>query len=96
MNSEIVAVMQMQPWHRGGLFMGMHWLWWLVWLCTLAVIVWAFVRLFTDRSRTHRRVVQEEAAEAVLRRRFAAGEIDEEELARGLRVLREIDGQMGV
>ncbi len=77
------------PWHNGGLFMGMHWLWWLFWLVTLAVLIGAFWRLFADRSSYHRTVEEEEAAEEVLRARFARGEIDEEEYARRLRVLRE-------
>jgi len=76
-------------WHNGGLFMGMHWLWWGFWLVLLAVLFTAFWRLSADRSETRRAVTEEERAEAVLRERYARGEIDEEEYARKLKVLRE-------
>jgi putative membrane protein len=80
---------QMQTWHDGGMFGGMHWLWWLFWVATLLVIGWAFVRLGADRSESHRSVLRKESAEETLRQRFAAGEIDEEEYTRRMRVLRE-------
>lgn len=84
------SVLQMpRAWHDGGMFMGMHWLWWAVWILTLLVLVWGFWRLFADRSEVHRRVRREEAAEEELRRRFARGEIDEEEYMEKLAVLRE-------
>lgn len=78
-----------QAWHDGGMFMGMHWLWWTVWILTLLVLVWGFLRLFADRSDTDRRIRREEAAEEELRRRFARGEIDEDEYAARLEVLRD-------
>lgn len=78
-----------QTWHDGGMFVGMHWLWWLFWVFTLAIIAWGVVRLGADRSETHRDVLRQEAAEDTLRRRFAAGEIDEEEYTRRMKVLRE-------
>lgn len=84
-----LATMAQMPWHDGGLFMGMHWLWWSVWILTFVFLIWGLIRLFGDRSATHDRVQREEAAEEALRRRFADGEIDEEEYARRLRVLRE-------
>lgn len=81
---------QMSPsWHEGGLFVGMHWLWWFVWVLTLLVLGWAFVRLYVDRSETRRAARREEAAEEEARRRFAAGEIDEKELARRIEILRQ-------
>lgn len=80
---------QMQSWHNGGMFIGMHWLWWLFWIFTLVILGWALVRLGADRSASHRQALREEAAEETLRRRYAAGEIDEEEYARRMKVLRE-------
>jgi uncharacterized membrane protein len=71
------------------MFMGMHWLWWTFWIVVLAVLAWGFVRLFADRRETHRRACCEEEAEDELRGRFARGEIDEDEYARRLEVLRE-------
>jgi len=80
---------QMQTWHDGGMFIGMHWLWWLFWILTLVFIAWAVVRLGADRSEGHRDALRQEAAEETLRRRFAAGEIDEDEYARRMKVLRD-------
>lgn len=82
--------MQMNmPWHNGGLFMGMHWIWWSFWIVVLVVLAVAFWRLMADRSETHRAVGEEERAEEALRHRFASGEIDEDEYAKRLKVLRE-------
>lgn len=89
MKSMIAAVPQMRSWHDGGLFMGMHWFWWFVWIGIILVVAWGLVRLFADRSRTHERVEREEVAEEELRGRFARGEIDEEEYERRLKVLRD-------
>ena len=90
MTTELNAALQMpRSWHDGGMFVGMHWAWWSVWIITLLVLAWAFWRLFADRSEVHRQVQREEAAEEELRRRFARGEIDEDEFAERLRVLRE-------
>lgn len=78
-------------WHHGGMFMGMHWIWWILWILTILVLVWGIGRLLTDRSRTRERVEREEAAEEKLRQRFAAGEIDEDEFARRMRILRDTE-----
>jgi uncharacterized membrane protein len=67
----------------------MHWLWWGFWIVLFAVLGWAFWRLVADRSHTRRSAAQEEQAEDALRRRFAKGEIEEEEYARRMKVLRE-------
>lgn len=85
------AFAQQMPmsWHNGGLFMGMHWLWWGFWIVLLAALASAFWRLKADRSATHRRIAKEEFAESALRERFAKGEIDEQEYARKLKILRE-------
>lgn len=69
--------------------MGMHWLWWGFWIVVLGVLLAAFWRLFSDRAETRRAVEEEEHAEEVLRRRYARGEIDQEEYERRLQVLRE-------
>ncbi len=89
MNLHMVAVLQSTSWHNGGLFMGMHWLWWLVWVGTVGVLGWAFVRLYADRAQVRRRVGEEEAAELVLRKRFAQGDIDEDQYIKKVKVLRE-------
>lgn len=85
----LAAQMPGTSWHEGGLFMGMHWLWWAFWVVLLALLLTAFWRLLADRSETRRSLGEEERAEEALRRRFAKGEIDEEEYARRLKVLRE-------
>lgn len=87
---EMHTALQMpRSWHDGGMFIGMHWAWWSVWILTLIILAWALWRVVTERSETHRRVEREEAAEKELRRRFARGEIDEDEFAARLRALRE-------
>ena len=55
MKSMIAAVPQMRSWHDGGLFMGMHWFWWFVWIGMILLVAWGLVRLFADRSRTRRK-----------------------------------------
>lgn len=55
----------------GAGFMGMHWLWWVFWI---ALIVAAFA--LSDAPRRRRRG---ENSLEILRRRYAAGEIDEKE-----------------
>ncbi len=76
-------------WDDGGLLMGMHWMWWAFWIVVFLALVVAFWRLFSDRSETRERVARAEAAEETLRKRFAGGEIDEQEYMRKLKVLRE-------
>ncbi len=89
MNTHMMAALQSGTWHYGGLFMGMHWLWWLVWVGTIGALGWAFVRLYSDRARVRRRVGEKEAAEAVLRKRFAQGDIDEDQYLKKVKILRE-------
>lgn len=85
-----VAVAQMRTsWHEGGMFIGMHWIWWLLWILTIGLLLWGFWRMFADRREAHRRTERTEAAEEALRRRFAEGEIDEDEFVRRMRMLRE-------
>lgn len=77
------------PWHNGGLLMGMHWIWWAFWLVVIGVLFLAFWRLLTERSQMRHDLADEERAEETLRRRYARGEIGDEEYARKLKVLRE-------
>ncbi len=76
-------------WHEGGLFMGMHWAWWLFVAGTLLVLIWAFWIALAERGATHRQEATRETAEEALRQRFARGDISEEQFAEALRVLRE-------
>ncbi len=90
MISMLSAAFQMTTsWHDGGMFMGMHWIWWSLGLLTVGVLLWAFWRAFADRSETHRRAERRERAEEALRKRFDIGEIYEDEFARRMRILRE-------
>lgn len=41
-------------WHSEGLFMGMHWVWWLLWIATLVILGWAFWRLRVERREARR------------------------------------------
>jgi putative membrane protein len=75
-------------WHGEGLFMGMHWAWWIFWIAAAAVIVWALWRLRADRVDARRAAARSLAAEEALRERFARGEIDEDELAARMAALR--------
>ncbi len=56
----------------------------LFWLIVLGLVVWLTVRITARRGAEPR----DESAEELLRRRFAAGEIDGEEYERRLEVLR--------
>ncbi len=87
--TSVQVAMEAMSWHDGGFLMGMHWIWWAFWIVVFLALLAAFWRLFSDRSETRDRVGHEEAAEALLRRRFATGAIDEQEYARRLKVLRE-------
>ncbi|MGK7310975.1 MAG: SHOCT domain-containing protein [Candidatus Longimicrobiales bacterium M2_2A_002] len=78
---------QGEAWHRQGLYMGMHWAWWLFWIATFLVLGWAFWRLFAERRETEAGTRQMVEAEEILRQRFARGEIDEEELLERMRAL---------
>lgn len=74
-------------WHHGGLFMGMHWAWWLFWLAAAVAIAWAFWRVRAERVDAHRAAERSLAAEELLRQRFARGEIDEGELVEKMAAL---------
>jgi uncharacterized membrane protein len=76
-------------WHMGGLFMGMHWAWWVFVAATLVVLIWAFWLGFAERGTTQHEEAKVKAAEEALRQRFRRGELSEEQLAENLRSLRE-------
>ncbi len=74
-------------------FMGSFgWLWMLLpilfWGSFLVLIAWAVVRIFPERRGGERPEVRDQAAEEILRGRFARGEINAEEYERSMKVLR--------
>lgn len=81
-----------QGWHHDGLYLGMHWGWWIFWLLVLALLIWAVVQYAGDERSRRRGAGQNESPEEILRQRFGRGEIDEEEFARRMRTLRESRG----
>lgn len=86
----LISTAQMpMSWHDRGMFMGMHWIWWSFWLLTIAFLSWALWRAVADRSQTRRQTERQEAAEEALRKKYAVGEISEEEYARRMRILRD-------
>ena len=82
-----ILIIQEAAWHRGGMFMGVHWAWWLFITFGVVVLLWGFVRLVADRAATKRDAARLRQAEAELRARFARGEINEEQLANQLTTL---------
>lgn len=86
------ATVLAQGWHGmggNGWMWGMHWLWWIFWIALAVFVVWALVSAVGgDRSKEQPRQPERETAEEALRRRYADGEIDEEEYRERLRVLR--------
>ena len=63
-----------------------HWFWTAFWWAVAIYFIVAGVMFVTDVFRN--RLTAQESAEAILRRRYAAGEIDIEEFQRRLTVLR--------
>ncbi|NIR61398.1 MAG: hypothetical protein GWO02_18830 [Gammaproteobacteria bacterium] len=82
-----VAAWMQEAWHRQGLFMGMHWAWWLFWIAAGLIVLWAFWREFADRRQARREIARMRQAEAALRERYARGEIDQEQLIEALSAL---------
>lgn len=74
---------------HNGMVVGMGWAWWLFWVAAVIFVVWAVARMTGGRGKPQRDPTPEQAAEATLRRRFAKGEIDEEEFTRRMEVLRD-------
>lgn len=64
--------------------MGWMWLWWLFGLALLVLVVWAIARA-AGGSGSGR---DGESPEAILKRRYARGELDEQEYERRLNNLR--------
>lgn len=64
--------------HMGGM-----WLWWLIATAVVAAVAWGVVRSTSRNSRG-----SAESAEEVLKRRYATGEIDQQEFEKRLRDLR--------
>lgn len=88
MNISLASIQIPEPWHEGGLFMGMHWAWWLFVAGTLVVLIWALWLALAEGGRARHDASGKEAAEEALRRRFAQGEINEEQFGKMLHVLR--------
>lgn len=86
MSQAIVMSLLQAPWmwHDGG-HMSMHWGWWIFLLALLVLLGWVAV---VGASGSGRAPSQRESAEEALRRRFAEGEIGEEEFQRRLDALR--------
>jgi putative membrane protein len=73
---------------------GMPWLWWIFWVALARLLIWTLVSAVRDNGSDDGPPFQgRESAEEVLRRRFADGEIDEEEYQERLRVLRDEGGK---
>lgn len=64
--------------------MGWMWLWWLFGLALLVLVIWAIAR--AAGAPASRR--DEESPEGILKRRYARGELDEQEYERRLNNLR--------
>lgn len=64
--------------------MGWMWLWWLFGLALLVLLIWAVARAAASSSRPR----DEESPESILKRRYARGEVDEQEYERRLSNLR--------
>lgn len=74
---------------HGGWMWGMHWLWWIFWIALAGLLIWVLVSAVGgSQSDGTSRGPDREPPEETLRRRYAEGEIDEEELRERLRVLR--------
>jgi uncharacterized membrane protein len=62
-----------------------HWIWMVLWWIVVIYFIVAAVMFVADAFRN--RLRQPESPESILRRRYAAGEIDTEEFERRLAVL---------
>ncbi len=69
-------------WDYGG-HMGWMWLWWIVGLALLVAVIWTVAR-----AATLQRPGDHESPEAILKRRYARGEVEREEYERRLKDLR--------
>lgn len=92
MHHLITALQQPPFWHHDGFGMGAHWGWWLFGLVILALAIWVVVisrRHGGSGAGGHGEGRTGGDAKEVLQRRFAEGELSEEEFRERLRVLRE-------
>ena len=89
MTPMMTTIAQMPMWQDGGHLMGLHWGWWTFWIVLLALLVLGVARGFGGGRSRGGGTPAETSAEEVLRRRFAAGEIDEKEYERRLKALRD-------
>ena len=93
MNPDLPSVVLLQMpwrWHDGG-HVSMHWGLWLLWLALLLLIAWLLVRSAargTSRGSRSPQGSPGESAEEALRRRFAEGEMEEEEFQRRMKTLK--------
>ena len=80
----------MFTWHMGSEWVfGVALIWGLFWIAVIVAVVVLVIRWLNNPARhTSSGPAAGESAEELLRRRFAAGEIDEEEFRRRLDVLR--------
>lgn len=86
---------QQGGWGPGGMMDGGWGTWGIVWMFVpllfwgglIALLVWAVVRLASGRHGEVGLETREEAAEDILRQRFARGEIDAEEFEKRQRIL---------
>lgn len=72
----------MSEWHGGGHMMGM-WLWWILGLVVIVLLIWLVTRLMAQGTGD-----SANSPEQDLKRRFARGEIDQEEYNSRLKELR--------
>jgi uncharacterized membrane protein len=83
-----LVMIQEASWHRDGMFMGgVHWAWWLFIIVGVAVVLWAFARVLSDRAATKKDAARMRQAEADLHARFERAEISEEQLTSQLAAL---------
>jgi putative membrane protein len=71
-------------WYGYANHMGWMWFWWIVGLGVLGAILWAMARSVGTSSSAP----GEESPEAILKRRYARGEVDHDEYERRLSALR--------
>ena len=88
MTDALMTMTQMPMGLDGGHVMGWHWGWWAFWIVLILLLAWGMARGIGRRGASGGGTEAGVSAEETLRRRFAAGEIDEEEFNRKLEALR--------
>lgn len=71
-------------WPGDGAHMGWMWLWWIVGLGVLVLFVWAVARVAGSSAQPR----AGDSPDAILKRRYARGELDRDEYERRLSDLR--------